>query len=317
MKTITMHKFNPLLFGLFLLVPLFAWTQQIPGEQFLNRFQNGNRFYREGRMAEAAAQFRFAQEVAAERNDWAHALYWVIMAELALGDYGSALRDIDELEKKAPASVFARDIVYYRARVYFNQGFFEDALVLFMRYNDTVTDNNAQEADRKAAAFFWIGESLYSMGRFDDAEKFFAWVIAKYPNSPKIEVSNYRIDLIKQKKIEAELLALLRWSHEESLRNSEDYQRRIRIYEYTLNTYQRRIAELTKGGDAEAEQNIFETEGDRPPDELSGGIVDQYDNTASAGLQDNDLKERAARLEDEIQTLIRFYEERERGTQGD
>ncbi len=294
-------------------------------------FQNGNRFYREGRMAEAAAQFRFAQETAAERKDWAHALYWVIMAELALGDYGSALRDMDELEDNAPASVFARDIVYYRARLYFNQGFFEDALVLFMRYNDTVTDNNAQEAVRKAAAFFWIGESLYSMGRFDDAEKFFAWVIAKYPNSPKIEVSNYRIDLIKQKKIEAELLALLRWSHEESLRNSEDYQRRIRIYEYTLNTYQRRIAELTNGSNADAalqmppleqtsqtEQNIFETEYNDPlPNELSGGIVDFQDNTASSDMQDDDLRERAMRLEDEIQTLIRFYEERGGGTNSD
>ena len=51
--------------------------------------------------------------------------------------------------------------------------------------------------------------------------------------------------MIKQKKIESELLALLQWSHEEALRTSEDYQKTIRTYEYTLNMYQKRIAELS------------------------------------------------------------------------
>jgi tetratricopeptide (TPR) repeat protein len=199
-------------------------------------------------MYEAASHFRRAQEISRTNDDWAKATYWVILTELALGDYGSAVRDMDELDRIAPRSVFARDMGYHRARAYFNQGYFEDALVYFKRFNDSIAYNNAESSDRKAASFFWMGECLYSMGQFDEAEKFYLWVVTQFPYSPKVEVSNYRIDLIRQKKIEAELLALLRWSHEESLKTSEDYQRRIRTYENTLNAYQRRIAELTQGG---------------------------------------------------------------------
>jgi len=237
-----------LILGLFLLAQVLQ-AQQSGNSQYLQKFQNGCRFYQENRMYEAASQFRGAQEAARNANDWSQAVYWVILTELALGDYGSAIRDMDELERITPKSSFAKDMVYHRARAYYNQGYFEDALYYFKRYNDSIVSDDNSASDRKAASFFWMGECLYSMGQLNDAERFYSWVVAKYPNSPKFEVSSYRIDLIKQKKIEAELLSLLRWSHEESLKNSEDYQRRIRTYENTINTYQRRIAELNKGVD--------------------------------------------------------------------
>jgi tetratricopeptide (TPR) repeat protein len=157
---------------------------------------------------------------------------------------------MDELEKIAPNSSYSRDMLYHRARVYFNLGYFDDSLLLFRRYIDAVSifETNLDEfADKIAAAYFWMGECLYIMGQFDEAHKYYTWVIDRYPKSPRYEISVYRVELIKQKKIEAELLALLQWSHEESLRTNEDYQRRIRIYEYTLNEYQRRIAEITSG----------------------------------------------------------------------
>ena len=233
------------LLGLLLLTAEFSIAQE-SARLYTGRFQNGARLYREARWQEAAAEFRYAQEIAENPDDWEQALYWVILTELASADYGSALRDMDELERFAPNSAYTRDMVYHRARAYFNNGYFEDSLVLFKRYNDSITSNDPESADRKAAAFFWMGECLYSMGQFDEAEQFYTWVISRYPESPKVEVSSYRIDLIKQKKIEIELLALLRWSHEESLRTSEEYQRRIKTYENTLNAYQRRIAELTQ-----------------------------------------------------------------------
>jgi Uncharacterized protein conserved in bacteria len=211
----------------------------------------------------------------------------VILSELALGDYGSALRDMDELDRITPKSSFARDMIYHRARAYYNQGYFEDALVSFKRYNDSIVSGDSESADRKAAAFFWMGECLFSMGQFDEAEKFYSWIVARYPNSPKIEVSGYRIDLIKQKKIEAEILSLLRWSHEESLRNSEDYQRKIRTYENTLNAYQRRIAELTQGGSPGVEPPVAVPE---PADD------------------ENSLKKRAIQLESEVRKILEQYE---------
>jgi tetratricopeptide (TPR) repeat protein len=239
------YVFLPLLLGLLFLSAEFLTAQEPAQAQYVRRFQNGAQLYQLSRFHEATIEFRRAQELAQNINEWSAALYWVILSELAYSDYGSALRDMDELQRHAPNSPYTRDMVYHRARIYFIQGFFEDALFLFNQYISSTTDSDRVTADRRAAAFFWMGESLYAMGQLDEAEKFYAWVVARYPHSPKFEASTYRMDLIKQKRIEAELLALLQLSHEEALRTSEDFQRTIRTYEHTLNIYQRRIAELS------------------------------------------------------------------------
>jgi len=276
-------------------------AQQYGNSQYLQFFQEGSRSYSEMRMYEAAARFRSAQEISRNLNDWAQATYWVILTELALGDYGSAIRDMDELDRIAPNSSYSRDMAYHRARAYYNQGFFEDALIYFKHYNDSIPSGGNEADNRKAAAFFWMGECLYSMGQFNEAEKFYSWVIMKYPNSPKIEVSGYRIDLIKQKKIEAELLALLRWSHEESLKNSEDYQRKIRTYENTINAYQRRIAELSQGGPSANDEDLRSV-----PVQSTG----TYDN----GTEDDPaLKERAKQLEGEVKQILEQYDQKSGG----
>jgi TolA-binding protein len=237
-----------LLFGLLLFTAGISIAQESAQDTYLRSYHNGTQLYNSSRWQEAAVEFRRAQESAVTLNDWAQALYWVILSELAYSDYGSALRDMDELEKHAPNSSYTRDMLYHRARIYFNLGYFSDSLFLFRRYIDSVPDTDPESSDRIAAAFFWMGECLYAMGQYNEAEKFYLWVIERYPESQRVEVSTYRLDLIKHKKIEAELLALLQWSHEETLRTSEEFQRTLRTYEFTLNAYQRRIAELTQEG---------------------------------------------------------------------
>jgi TolA-binding protein len=243
-RTPEKYRLWPFILALTLFLTGLSFAQE-NGQTFSKCFEKGTQFYQASKWFEAAFEFRSAQENAQTVDEKAQALYWVILSELAYTDYGSAVRDMDDLERTAPLSDYTRDMVYHRGRVYFNQGYFEDALFLFRRYIDSVYDSDRETEDRRAAAFFWMGECLYTTGQFDEALKFYNWVIDKYPQSPKIDVSSYRIDLIKQKKIEAELLALLQCSHEESLRTSRDSQRLIRTHEYTLNQYQRRIAELT------------------------------------------------------------------------
>jgi tetratricopeptide (TPR) repeat protein len=257
-------------------------------QEFLQRYQNGTLLFQSSHWFEATVEFRRAQETASDMEDWSRALYWVVLSELANSDYGSAIRDMDELDRKAPNSVYARDMAYHRGRVYFNQGYFDDALVLFRRYINSVFEESDETENRRAAAFFWIGECLYTMGQFDEALKFYEWVIERFPQSPKTEVSSYRIDLIKQKKIETELLALLQWSHEESLRNGEDFQRQIRTYEYTISQYQRRIAELSAGQNQEFISQLTDY------DPLSDNWQSIYDI----------LLERARRLNRELEQMI-------------
>jgi len=294
------------------LLPLAAglsFSQANDQAQFARRFRSGMQLYELTRWHEAAAEFRRAQETAENTDDWSSALYWVILSELAYTDYGSALRDMEELERIAYNSTYARDMVYHRARVYYNQGFFEDALFLFNRYNTSVADVDRVSSDRRAASFFWMGECLYSMGQYDEAEKFYAWVISRYPGSPKNEAASYRIDLIVQKKIETELLALLQWSHEESLRSSEDYQRKIRTYEYTLNLYQRRIAELSGLSNPNEIREIPspgtapENAAPEPPPVNVPGQAPEWRRPGPQGQ--NGLIDRAMQLGSDVQQLLK------------
>jgi TolA-binding protein len=250
--------FLPFVLLLLTLCANFSGAQENGQVQYTRRYQNGTQLYKLSRFQEAAIEFRRAQETAVNANDKSAALYWVILSQMAYSDFGSAVRDMEELEKTAPNSPYTRDMYYHRARVYYNQGYYEEALFLFNRYNQSTSDSDRQSAERRAASFFWMGECLFAMGQHEEAEKFYAWVIAKYTESPKVEAASYRIDLIKQKKIESELLALLQWSHEEALRTSEDYQKTIRTYEYTLNMYQRRIAELSINDDFIQNMNNME-----------------------------------------------------------
>jgi tetratricopeptide (TPR) repeat protein len=280
----------PLILALLFFLTGISFAQE-NRQEFLQRYQNGTLLFQSSHWLEASIEFRRAQENALDMEDWSRALYWVVLSELANSDYGSAIRDMDELERKAPNSGYTRDMAYHRGRVYFNQGFFEDSLILFRRYLDSIFEEDSETENRRAAAFFWIGECLYTMGQFDEALKFYEWVVERFPQSPKIEVSLYRIDLIKHKKVEAELLALLQWSHEESLRNGEDFQRQIRTYEYTINQYQRRVAELSAGQNQELISQLTDN------DPLSDNWQSIYDR----------LLERARRLNRELEQMINEY----------
>ena len=276
--------------------------------QFTRRYQNGTQLYRAAHFKEAAIEFRRAQENASNANEKSAALYWIILSQMAYSDFGSAIRDMEELQRVAPNSPYARDMLYHRGRVYYNQGYFEDALFFLNKYNQSTTDSDRQAADRRAASFFWMGECLYSMGQLEEAEKFYAWVVARYKNSPKVEAAVYRIDLIKQKKIESELLALLQWSHEESLRTSEDYQKTIRTYEYTLNMYQRRIAELSINDNIINELNNQEFRSNGQPQILEDtpASLNEPENT---DVSHNDyLIQKAIRLGNNVDEILENIE---------
>jgi len=282
-------------------------AQENAQTQFARRYQNGTQLYKLARYQEAAIEFRRAQEIAPSVNEKTAALYWVILSQLAYSDFGSAIRDMEDLAKTAPNSPYTRDMLYHRGRVYYNQGFFEEALFFLNRYNQSTTDADRVSADRRAASFFWMGECLYAMGQYDEAEKFYAWVIARYTDSPKVEAAAYRVDLIKQKKIESELLTLLQWSHEESLRTSEDYQRTIRTYEYTLNMYQRRIAELSNNENIILNMNNqeFRPSEQQKTDEVPTTEKKVKEPESSDYTYNDYLIERAKQLGNNVQEILK------------
>jgi TolA-binding protein len=240
---------------------LAAATADSPGPEFpgqgtgpapgYSRLRRGLEFYQQSRWREAVAEFRRSQTEALDPELKAEALYWIALSEISAKDYTGAIRDMDQLEQLAPESKRLREIPYHKGRALYYLGRYEEALLLLKLYADGIGGNallpaGSEGAARKSAALYWIGECLYAMGQLDYARDVFTLVTQDYPRSAKFEASSYRLALIHQKKIEEELLNLLKWSHEESLKAIEEYQRRERSYDQALIAYQRRIADLLK-----------------------------------------------------------------------
>ncbi|MDR2370875.1 MAG: tetratricopeptide repeat protein [Treponema sp.] len=215
----------------------------IPAFSLTSRLERGITLYGESRWREAVIELRRAEAEARNTDERAEALYWISLAELSAGEYGASLEDMEELERAAPESRYAGELSYHKGRVLFYLGRWDESAVLLRDYAD-----NTGDAVKKAAALYWIGESLFAMGQFEEARDVFALITEQYPQSAKFEAASYRLALINQKKVESELLEMLKWSHEESLKSVEDYQRRERFYDQALVAYQKRFADLDGGG---------------------------------------------------------------------
>lgn len=242
-------------------------------------FPLGVELYGQGRYAEAVSELR---AVNPKSDDYLEALYWKGLAELSSGDYQEAFNTFELLERRRPDERRRAEIPYHKGRALFYLGRYQDALVVLSAHAEVQRDDK-----RKAASLYWAGESLYALGRLDQAENVFVRIVEQYPGSAKHEASLYRMELIKQKKIEAELLSIIKWNHEESLKTLEDYQRRETAYEQAIASYQKRLAELQGGGAV-------------PPDpELDGEDYRSQMNWANQRINDLDtsLKEANEALE--------------------
>lgn len=208
------------------------------------RLERGLDRFGRGAWREAAAEFRLCFQEAAEGAMRAEALYWTALAEMGAGEYEGALQSMDELVRLYPHSSWSYETPYHRGRAYYYLGRYEEGLIMLKSYADCIYPETLYLVARKYAALYWAGECLYSLGQWDLARDMFSLILEQYPQSVKYEAAFYRVALINQKKVEKELLALLKWSHEESLRTVEEYQRRERGYEQAIIAYQKRIAEL-------------------------------------------------------------------------
>jgi TolA-binding protein len=189
-----------------------------------------------GKFADAAAEFK---TITPYSPDFYEGLYWLGLSELSAGNYADALSDFEELEKHDTLSLHSKDIPYQKGRCLYYLGRYNDAIVVLSSYAESQDDTN-----KKASALYWAGESLYALGNYDLALQMYETIVTQYPKSPKYPPASYRIDLIKQKKGEEELLSIIKWTHEELLKNLEDYETREKNYDQMLADYQKRIREM-------------------------------------------------------------------------
>jgi len=260
------NRLGPLLFrGLLIFVLLFSLTGAAFAQDSRSRLQSGIELFGQGRWAEAIVELRRAQAEAPSRALRAEALFWISITQLSAGEYEQALRDMAALEAADPGNRRVAQLPYQRGRALFHLERYDEAIMFFTRYIDSIPPGSGgflsvADASRKAAALYWTAECLFALGQLDRADDIFRSIIEEYPASAKFEAANFRIALINQKRVEAELLTLLRWSHEESLRNMEEFRRRESAYDQALGSYQRRIADMlrdTRLHDLEHENQQF------------------------------------------------------------
>ena len=259
-----------LIFSALLLALAASVPAQSPPDQTRSRLHNGIRLYSQAKWPEAIVELRRVQAEASSNTERAEALFWISMSEMSAGEYEEALQDMDALEATDPSNRRIAELPYQRGRALYNLGRYNEAIVLLQGYADSLTpgpDGALSPADitRKAAALYWTGECLYSLGQLDKAADVFNVVIKDYPGNSKYEAARYRLDLIEQKKVEAQLLSLLKWSHEESLNNMEEYRRREAAYDQALGAYQKRIADMLK----DTRLQDLETENSNYKDQLN------------------------------------------------
>jgi TolA-binding protein len=171
----------------------------------------------------------------------AEGAYWAIMTHLAAANPALAEQAIETFFEAFPKHPRIPELRYQKARAAFIQKHYERSLREFQAY---ISLN--PEGEHLPAAIFWSAEALYFLGRLSESEKLYKALMERYPGSSKEEASNYRLSLIQFKYREDELLTLLKWSHEESLRIIEEFQRREKAYEQAIAVYQRRYGEVRR-----------------------------------------------------------------------
>ena len=172
------------------------------------------------------------------------ASFWLAKAYLASGKMEEAARSLEFFLSGYPDHPSQPEASYLKGRLLFLQDDQENAILalkaFILRY---------PRAEFVPHAYFWIGEALYTLGHLEEAGRMYGKVVDDYPRSFKVEAAGYRLSLIDFKKRENELLKLLKWSHEESLRTTEEFQKRERTYEQALVAYQRKLQDLKRKDD--------------------------------------------------------------------
>lgn len=202
-----------------------------------NRLQEAVDSYSKGDYSHAVVLLRGLVLDAGDAAAKPDAYFWLAKSYLALDNLEDGGRSLEYFLSTYPNHPRYAEALYEKGRLLHRQDDNENAIQVLQSFLEKYPDS-----DFVANAYFWIGESLYAMGQLDDALLAYRKVVEGYPASFRVEAARYRAALIEFKKRENELLKLLKWSHEESLRTIEGFQRRETAYEQAIASYQRTLS---------------------------------------------------------------------------
>jgi len=182
-------------------------------------------------------------------KDTQKAAAYLLLAKsyIAVGTLDEAEKNLEYYIANYPHAADIQEALYQKGRLLFLQDDFEDCLQSLQSFLSLYP-----RSAFAPSAWFWIGESLYSLGRLDEAQSAYRKILTDYPSSVKVEAAQYKVSLIQLTEKEVELARLLKWSHEEFLRSTEDFQAREKTYQQAIEAYQKRLAGTGAADDQKA-----------------------------------------------------------------
>jgi len=261
-----------------------------------DKLAEGIDLYEQGLYARALEEFADITENPPPDASLGDAYFWLAKSELNVGKLDEAERNLDFFLLNYPSHKHTVEANYLRGRLLYLQNDYQGCIQAYQAFIDTYADSAFVPN-----AYFWVGESLYRLGRFDEAEKLFDFILREFPRSVKVEESRYRKSLIILKKRAEELLKLLRLSHEEALKSLEEFQRKEQTYEQAIAAYQRRISALEApetGAAAPADRTAAEAAPGPDADALQEQLKRSEEEIAALKNQIDSLNEQIATLQE-------------------
>ncbi len=187
----------------------------------------------------AIFSFQKADTISGTRNS--EPLYWLIMANASARNYKAALVYANTFLQRFPNDNKRADIIYQQGRMYCLCAEHEKSIQTLYGFLREFSRHR-----QVPSAYYWIAENLYMTGRLQDARIIFSRIVLDYPTSAKAPPSKYKIALIDQASTQEELLSLLKISHEELLKLSEEHEKNKKSYEQTITVYQKQLGEVNR-----------------------------------------------------------------------
>ncbi|MDR3356740.1 MAG: tetratricopeptide repeat protein [Spirochaetaceae bacterium] len=257
---------------------LYAQVWQPPRDEgnaaAYEQIGTGIELYGDGRWGEAIIQLRRVQQENIGPQARAEAQFWIAMSAFAAGDYREALQNFDEIPRIDPGNIRCAELPYHKGRANYYLKQYDEALRLLGSYIDSLRvdgryvngvrvsgwndsglySNPDGDYNRKSAAIYWMGECFYARGDLFRAEELYNIVVKEYPKSHKFEAATNRLALIKQKKIESELLDILKSVPSDS-RSPSGGAGQQQTTEDAILAYKKRIAPYLINGAYNEQQN--------------------------------------------------------------
>lgn len=216
----------------FLVTSLYAQT----GSSLLN---SGITNFKNARYSDSLSFFRDVIIDPNQADYHSDAYFWIAKSYIALRQLDNAEENLDFFILNFPSNKYYEEAVYQKGRLMFLQNDYENCILESSSFIETYPDSAYA-----ANAYYWSAESLYALGRLEEAESLYTHVIYTFPSSYKVEASNYRLAMIEQKYREESLVELLKLTHEEYLKSIEEFQVREKTYENALDSYQKKLSSL-------------------------------------------------------------------------